>query len=166
VQQASAPLDGTQSLNTEETSAHTFLQVPYDIQDVASGVASDRWNQMKKQHTNITSIQMQQMTTDMQLATLNIGGLGPSYMKITDLCYQFSAYRLDVLCLQDTRQLEKDVPFIKSLIKDLLPSGTEVHHALCQHIQDVGLEDRLSLLAPNRVHQLQTSKKTKQDLVF
>ena len=56
VKQASAPLDGTQTLNTEETSTHTFLQVPYDIQDVASGVAFNRWNQMKKQHTEITSI--------------------------------------------------------------------------------------------------------------
>ena len=54
VQQSSSHLDGTQSLNTEETSTHTFLQVPYDIQDVASGVASDRWNQIKKQHTDIT----------------------------------------------------------------------------------------------------------------
>ena len=33
-------------------------------------------------------------------------------------------YRLDVLCLQDTRHTEKDVPF-----KDLLPSGTEIRHS-------------------------------------
>ena len=68
------------------------------------------------------------MKQDMQVATLNVGGLGQSYMKVTDLCYQFSAYRLDVLCLQDTRHTEKDVPFINTLIKDLLPSGTEIRH--------------------------------------
>ena len=145
VQHTSPPSDGPL---TEETSTHTFLQVPYEIQDVASGVVSDRWNQIKKQHTDITSIQMQQMTTDMQLATLNIGGLGPSYMKITDLCYQFSAYRLDVLCLQDTRQLEKDVPFINSLIKDLLPSGTEIRHAPLQSYSGRRVGGQIIIISP------------------
>ena len=50
-------------------------------------------------------------------------------MKVTDLCYQFSAYRLVVLCLQDTRHTKKDVPFINTLIKDLLSSGTKICHS-------------------------------------
>ena len=65
----------------------------------------------------------------MQIGTLNVGGLEPFYHKITDLCYQFAAYKLDVLCLQDTRQVEKVIMFINKIIKDLLPGGTEVRHA-------------------------------------
>jgi len=48
VQQSSSPLDGTQSMNTEVTSTHTFLQVPYEIQDVASGVVAYYANQQKQ----------------------------------------------------------------------------------------------------------------------
>ena len=69
-------------------------------------------------------------------------------MKITDLCYQFSAYRLDVLCLQDTRQLEKDVPFINSLIKDLLPSGTEIRHAPLQSYSGRRVGGQIIIISP------------------
>ena len=108
---------------------------------------------------------MQQMTTDMQLATLNIGRLGPSYMKITDLSYQFSAYRLDVLCLQDTRQLEKDVPFINSLIKDLLPSGTEVRHAPLPAYSGRRVGGQIIIISPKWSASITDFKQTKQDLV-
>ena len=115
--------------NSEEVSRHMYSHSPYMIQDVTAGVDSIRWNQLKQQHTDITSIQLLQTTNDMQVATLNVGGLGTSYMKVTDLCYQFAAFRLDVLCLQDTRQTEQEAPFITKIIKDLLPAGTEVRHA-------------------------------------
>jgi hypothetical protein len=112
-----------------EVGSHTFLQLPFTVLDVNSGVESLRWNQLKLQHTDITSIQLHHVKQDMQVATLNVGGLGQFYMKVTDLCYQFSLYRLDVLCLQDTHHTEKDLPFINTLIKDLLPSGTEIRHS-------------------------------------
>ena len=74
-------------------------------------------------------MQLHNMKQDMQLATLNVGVLGESYMKVTDLCCQFSAYCLDVQCLQDTRHTENDVPFINTVINDLPQSGTEIRHS-------------------------------------
>jgi hypothetical protein len=77
---------------------------------------------MTHQHTDITSIQIEHMKQDMQIGTLNVGGLGPSYNKTSDLRYQFAAYRLDTL--PNTRQVDKDVKVINRIIKDLLPVGT------------------------------------------
>ena len=44
-----------------EVGSHTFLQLPFTVLDVNSGVESLRWNQLKRQHKDITSIQLHHM---------------------------------------------------------------------------------------------------------
>jgi hypothetical protein len=78
-------------IETTQTSEHEHhLHMKQDMQ-VAARVAMIETTQTSEHEHHL------HMEQNMQVAALNVDWLGQSYMKVTDLCKQFSAYRLDTL---------------------------------------------------------------------
>ena len=97
--------------------------------------------------TKQTSTESTPLREDIKVTTWNING-STKKDKITNICWLFSALRMDVLVLTDTRLLETETSFVTQQIQSFLPSGTQIRHAPIGSGKGTRIGGQLIIISP------------------